>query len=115
MEGRRDRHQYIAEVRRRLRTLLPPDLPEPAKDLAVERCVTVERWQQSLELDNFSDEELAEAISAYAREKGWPAVTDEDVAECRRRFPNKNLDGVIAQKVRTSAPPAALPLNANAY
>ncbi|MGH2487899.1 MAG: hypothetical protein ACRDHE_18005, partial [Ktedonobacterales bacterium] len=80
---------------------------EAAKDYAVERGMTVERWQQSFELDNFSDNDLAEAISAYARGKGWPEVTSEDVAECRRRFPNKSLDGVIAQTVRESAPPGS--------
>ncbi len=106
---------YITEVRRRLRALLPVDLPEQAKDYAVDRGVTVERWQRSFELDNFSDDELAEAISAYARGKGWPEVAPEDVADCRRRFPNKSLDGVIAQKVRASAPPGGPPVKDKDY
>jgi hypothetical protein len=94
--------KYIANLKSRLRQLLPDDLPEDAKDYVVERSVTVERWKQSFELDNFSDVELAKAISVYARIKGWPKITPANVAGIRHRFPQKSLDGVIADKVRAS-------------
>jgi hypothetical protein len=81
--------------------LLPDDLPPEAREHVIEQGVTVERWERCFEFDNFSDGELAEAISAYARTWGWPEVEADEIAEYRTHFPNQSLGKIIADKAYT--------------
>ena len=81
--------------------LAPDDLPQDAKEQIISQGVIVERWEQCFEFDNFSDSELAEAISLYARKWGWPEISAEEVAEYRERFPDRSLSKIVADKAHT--------------
>jgi len=103
-KGEEEARKVIADLRSKIVEMLPEDLPNQAKYLAAKRGVMIKLWEQSFEFDNFSDEELAEAISAEAHKHGWPEITPDEVALFRARFPNVSLDTIIAQKVRDRTP-----------
>jgi len=92
--------RFLAAWRTTVNSLLPPDLPIEAKEQIAMQGVMVERWQRCFEFDNFTDDELAEAISGYAASWGWPQVDAADVARYRARFPNPPLSNIVAEKVR---------------
>jgi hypothetical protein len=103
-KGEEEARKVIADLRSKIVEMLPEDLPNQAKYLAAKRGVMIKLWERSFEFDNFSDEELAEAISAEAHKHGWPKITPDEVALFRARFPNVSLDTIIAQKVRDKTP-----------
>ena len=103
-KGEEEARKVMADLRSKIVEMLPEDLPNQAKYLAAKRGVMIKLWERSFEFDNFSDEELAEAISAEARKHGWPEITPHEVALFRASFPNVSLDAIIAQKVRDRTP-----------
>lgn len=91
---------FLADWRATITNLLPDDLSDEAKEQIAGRSVTVERWSQCFEFDNFTDDDLAEAISDYARTWGWPEITAAEVASYRADFPKRSLSMIVAHKVR---------------
>jgi len=108
--GEEKARKVVDGLRNKIIEMLPEDLPNQAKYMTAKRGVTIKLWERSFEFDNFSDEELAEAISAEARKYGWPEITPHDVALSRSKFHNrggntrKGLGTIIAQKVRDKLP-----------
>src|SRR6266487_2217125 len=103
-KGEEKARKEIADLRSKIMEMLPEDLPNQDKYLVAKRGVMIKLWERSFEFDNFSDMELAEAISAEARKHGWPEITPHEVALFRASFPNVSLDAIIAQKVRDRTP-----------
>jgi hypothetical protein len=103
-KGEEKARKEIADLRSKIVEMLPEDLPNQDKYLVAKRGAMIKLWERSLEFDNFSDMELAEAISAEARKHGWPEITPHEVALFRASFPNVSLDAIIAQKIRDRTP-----------
>jgi hypothetical protein len=112
-KGEEKARKVVYDLRNKIKEMLPEDLPNQAKDMTAKRGVMIKLWERSFEFDNFSDEELAEAISAEAHKYGWPEITPHDVASFRARFPNVSLDDIIAQKVRDRTPASGLVAKGN--
>ncbi len=92
---------FLSNLKDAIIRLLPDDMPETDRERIATLAVTFKPWDMCFEFDNFSDEELAEAISTYARKWGWPEIDASDVAACRVRFPKCSLTKIIKDKART--------------